>query len=255
VIAAPPEPKFTCVIEMVPVVVMKTKTNVDFVPVCTKTVMELKIDTVYDEQTQTICKPIFDTVFETRSTTICRPVCETSMVPRTYTVCRPVTTTEYVTEYCTQAYTEQVPVACGGGCGQAADGRFGCRHMAARICFKQVPVLREVTRTHWVTEVQTQMVPVVQWRTVAEQKIEKVPVTTRRTVEQVVRIKVPRLVFRNEPKTLVYRTAVLSCQEIPVTVYRPVAKMVPVAEPSEQALPTSQVHADESEQAEISDDE
>jgi hypothetical protein len=243
------------VIENVPVTVVKIKTNVDLVPVCTKTVMELKIDTVYDEQTQKVCKLVFDTVLETRATTVCRPVCETSMVSQSYTVCRPVTTTDYVTEYCAQAYTELVPVACGAGCGQAGENRGGCLHMAARTCYRQVPVVREVTRTHWVTEVHTQMVPVARWRMVAEEKLEKVPVTKRKTVEEVVRIKVPRLVFRHEPKTFVYRTAVLSCQEIPVTVYRPEMKMVPVVEPGAQGLPSSQVNGSASEQAGVPDDE
>ena len=66
-----------------------------------------------------------------------------------------------------------------------------------------------------VTEVHTQMVPVVHWRTVAEQRVEKVPVTTCRMVSETVRVRVPRLVFRCVPKTLVYKTAVLTCEEIP----------------------------------------
>jgi hypothetical protein len=202
VIAAPPAPKFTCVTEMVPVTVMKTKTSVDFVPVGTKTVMETKIDTVYDEQTHNICKLVFKTIFENRYTTVCRPVCETAMVCQPYTV------------------------------------------------------RRRVTATHCVIEVHTQMVPVVRWRMVAEQRVEKVPVTTSSTVNEVFRTKVPRLVFRNEPKTLVYKTAVVTCQEIPVTVYRPVVKMVPVVEATPQALPTSQGGAaSPSEQVGLSGDE
>ena len=43
-----------------------------------------------------------------------------------------------------------------------------------------------------------------------------------------------------EPTTLVYKRAVLTCEEIPVTVYRPVVKMVPVVQPSPQVMPTSQ---------------
>jgi hypothetical protein len=84
------------------------------------------------------------------------------------------------------------------------------------------------------------MVPVVRWRMVPEQVIEKVPVTTCRMVNEVVRIRVPRLVMKCEPETLVYKQAVLTCEEIPVTVYRPVVKMVPVAQASPQVMPTSQ---------------
>jgi hypothetical protein len=254
-ISPPPAPEFTCVTEMVPVTVMKTKTNVDLVPVCTKTVMETKIDMVYDEQTQNVPKLLFDTVFEMRCTTVCRPVCETTLVPHSYTVCRPVTTTHTVTEYCMKAYTELVPATCRTRCDHAGRSAGGYCSIVPRTCYKRVPVVREVTQTELVTEVHTQMVPVVHWSTIAEQKVEKVPVTTCRTVNQVVRIKVPRLVFRCEPKTLVYKTAVLSCQEIPVTVYRPVVKMVPVVEASPQAMPSSQVGASPSRQASQSGDD
>src|SRR5262249_48946270 len=61
-----------------------------------------------------------------------------------------------------------------------------------------------------------------------------------RLVPQTVRVRVPRLVTQCVPKTLVYKTAVLSCEEIPVTVYRPVIKKVPVVVPSTQVMPTSQ---------------
>lgn len=235
-VIAPPAPQFTCAIEMVPVTVMKTKTTVDLVPVCTKTVMKTKIDTVYDEQTTNICKRVFDTVFEDRAVTVCRPVCETTMVCQAYQVCRPVTTTHCVTDYRLEVATEAVPT--NGKCRHPSGG-CGCK-TAVRICTKRVPVVREVTETHYVTEVQTQMVPVVQWRTVTEQTLQKVPVTTCRTVNEVVRVRVPRLVFRSEPKTVVYKKAVLSCSEIPVTVYRPVLRMVPMVEASGQSMPSSQ---------------
>ena len=52
VLAPPCEPAYECVTEMVPFTVMKTKTRVDLVPVCTKTVMEKKIDIEYDVQTR-----------------------------------------------------------------------------------------------------------------------------------------------------------------------------------------------------------
>lgn len=241
VIAPPPAPAFECVTEMVPFTVMKTKTRVDFVPVCTKVVMETKIDTTDDEQTLTVCKPIFDTVFETRCSTVCRPVCETTMVCQPYQVCRPITTTRYVTESCLKAYTELVSVPVKTKCGYCGHSAGGCTcKTVARTCYKRVLVRRQVAETHMVTEVHTEMVPVVHWRMVTEQRIDKVPVTICRMVNQEVRVKVPRLVFRCVPKTLVYKTAVVTCEEIPVTVYRPVVKMVPVVGPSPQLMPTSQ---------------
>ena len=66
-----------------------------------------------------------------------------------------------------------------------------------------------------VTEVQTQMVPVVHWRMVPEQRIENVPVTVCRRVNEVVRFRVPKLVTKCEPTTVVYKRAVLTCEEIP----------------------------------------
>ena len=241
VFAPVPEPAFECVTEMVPCTVMKTKTRVDLVPACTKTVMKTKLETVYDEQTRTICKPVFDTVYQTRCVTVCRPVCETTMVCQPVRVCRPVTTTRQVTECCLRPFTELVIVPVKTKCSRCGHLGGGCTcQTVARTCYKPVPVVREVTETRMVTEVSSQMVPVVHWRMVPEQTIEKVPVTICRMVTEVVRIRVPRLVVKCEPQTLVYKQAVLTCEEIPVTVYRPVVRMVPVVGPSPQLMPSSQ---------------
>jgi hypothetical protein len=238
VITTQPAPKFTYVTEMVPFTVMKTKTTVDLVPVCTETIFQTKIDTVYDEQIMNVCKPVFDTVFHERNVTICRPVSETTMVCQPYRVCRPVTTTQQVVEYDLNVRTERVVVTGKAHCGHSG-GSCTCNTMV-RTCVERVPVVREITKTNWVTEMHTQMVPVVHCRMETEQRVEKVPVTVCRMVNQVVRVQVPRLVFRNEPKTVVYKTAVLTCTEVPVTVYRPVTKTVPIVEPSPQAIPSSQ---------------
>jgi hypothetical protein len=126
-------------------------------------------------------------------------------------------------------------------CGRCGHAGGGCMcTTVARTCYKRVPVVREVAETCMVTEIQYQMVPVVHWRTVPEQRFEKYPVTVVRMVNETIRVRVPRMVFRCVPKTLVYRTAVLTCEEIPVTVYRPVVKMVPVVAPCPQAGPTPQ---------------
>lgn len=240
-ILAPPAPAFECVTEMVPCTVMKTRTRVDLVPVCTKTVAETKIDIVYDEQIRPVCRPVFDTVFLTRCYTVCRPVCETTMVCQPYTVCRPVTTTRQVTEYCLKPYTELITVPVKDRCGRCGPGAGSCTcKTVARTCYVRVPVVREVTETCMVTEVQNRMVPVVHWHMVPEQRVEKYPVTVARMVNETVRVRVPRMVTRCVPKTLVYKTAVVTCEEIPVTVYRPVVKMVPVVAPCPQAVPTPQ---------------
>jgi hypothetical protein len=230
-------PQYTSVIEMVPVTVTKTKTTVDLVPVCTKTVMKTKIDTVYEVQTANVCKRVFETKFVDNPVTFCRPVCETSTESQTVRVCRPVTTTRCVTDYRVKLVAETVPVT--PKCGHPAD-TCGCNKTTTRICTKRVPVTREVTETHYVSELQTQTVAVAHWRMVTEQRFEKVPVATCRTVNETVRFNVPKLVFRSVPETLVYKTAVVTCTEIPVTVYRPEMKMVPVIEPSGQLMPSSQ---------------
>jgi hypothetical protein len=241
VMAPPAAPQFECVTEMVPCTVTKTKTRVDLVPVCTRTVMETKIETTYDEQVHTVCRPVFDTTFVNRRYTVCRPVCETTMVCQPYQVCRPVTTTRQVTEYCMKPYTELVTVPVKTRCGRCGHSGGGCTcQTVARTCYRRVPVVREVTETRMVSEVQTRMVPVTHWRMVPEERVEKVPVTTYRMVPHTVRVRVPRLVFKCVPKTLVYKQAVVTCEEIPVTVYRPVMKMVPVIAPSPLVLPSLQ---------------
>jgi hypothetical protein len=78
---------------------------------------------------------------------------------------------------------------------------------------------------------------------VTEQRVEKVPVTKCRMLNEVVRVRVPRLVVNCEPQTLVYKKAVVTCEEIPVMVYRPVVKMVPVVQSSSQVMSTSQGQA------------
>jgi hypothetical protein len=240
-LAPPPAPAFECVTEMVPWTIMKSRTRVDLVPAYTKTVTETKIDIVYDEQVQPVCRLVFDTVFQTRCVTVCWPVCETTMVCQPYTVCRPVTRTRRVTEYRLRPYSECVAVPVKGQCGHSGPAAgWGTCQTRARTCYRRVPVVREVTETCMVTEVRTQMVPVVHWRMVPERRIEPCPVTVVRMVNDTVRVRVPRMVFRCVPRTLVYRKAVLTCEEIPVTVYRPVVRMVPVVAPGPQAVPTPQ---------------
>jgi hypothetical protein len=159
-----------------------------------------------------------------------------------------------VTEYQLQPYTELVRVPCGAKCGHVGSASGGSCNTIARTCYRRVPVVREVCETQLISEVRSQMVPTTRAHTVAEKTVEMVPVTTCRVVSDVVRIKVPRLVFRSVPKTLAYKKAVASCEEIPVTVYRTVFKMVPAVEPSPQGKPSSQAATIPSDQTELIDD-
>jgi hypothetical protein len=244
-VVAPPEPTYECMIENVPVTVMKTKTKVDLIPVRTKTILETRLETTYVDQKRTICWPSYETRFVPRTYTVLKPVYETIMVPQPVKLCRPVQTTREVIEYCLKPYTELVPVpvkAPCGSCGHA--GGCSCRAVA-RTCYRMVPVVRTVTETTMVTEIQTQLVPLVQCRMVAEQRTEQVPITTRTMKTEVVAFKVPVIKSVSVPKTLVYKKAVVSCVQIPVTVYRPEMRMVPVvpvADPTPQALPSPQAN-------------
>jgi hypothetical protein len=247
-VLAPPEPSYECVIENVPVTVMKTKTKVDLVPVKSKTIMETRLETTYVDEKRTICWPTFETKMETRHYTVCKPVYETTMVPQQFMVGRPVTTTRQVTEYCLKPFTEQVTVPVKTKCGSCGHPGGGCTcRTLARTCYRLVPVVREVTETTMVSEVQTQMVPVVHCRMVPEQRSEQVPVVTRKMKTEDIHFKVPMITSKRVPKTLVWKTAVVSCVEVPVTVYRPVMKMVPVypcdVEASPQAVPAPQTQA------------
>ena len=85
-----------------------------------------------------------------------------------------------------------------------------------------------------VPEVKSQLVPVAHWRLVPEQVIERVPMTVCHLEHDVITIKVPRLVVKREPKVLIYKKAVMTVEEYPVTLYRPVVKRVPVVGPSPQ---------------------
>ena len=88
----------------------------------------------------------------------------------------------------------------------------------------------------------TQLVPVAHWRLVPEQVIERVPVTVCHMERDVITIKVPRLVVKHVPKVLIYKKAVMTVEEYPVTVYRPVVKRVPVVGPSSQ-FPSGQLES------------
>ena len=135
---------------MVPCTVMRTRTNVEFVPAYSKTVMQTKFVTENDVQTVPTCKQVFDTVFKTKCVTVCRPVVESTMECQQYCTFRCVTTTRQVTEYCTKAYTELVTVPVKDKCSRCGhkDGGCTCRTVA-RTCYKKVPVTREVCESRW----------------------------------------------------------------------------------------------------------
>src|SRR4051812_19044142 len=234
--APAPEPAYEDVTEMVPCTVMRTRTKVELVPAYSKTVMKTKFETVNDVQTVPTCKQVFDTVFTTRCVTVCRPVVETTMECQKYCVFRNVTTTRKVTECVTKAYTELVTVPVKDKCSRCGHQGGGCTcRTVARTCYKKVPVTREVCETKVVPEVKTQLVPVAHWRLVPEQVVERVPMTVCHLEHDVITIKVPRQVIKHEPKVLVYKKAVMTVEEYPVTVYRPVVKRVPVVGPSSQS--------------------
>ncbi|WP_165231700.1 hypothetical protein [Aquisphaera insulae] len=227
--AIAPQPTYECVIENVPVTVMKTKTKVDLVPVRTRTIMETKLETTYVDEKRTICWPAFETTYETRTYTVCRPVYETTLVDQPFTVCRPVSTTRQVTECVMKPFTEQVIVPVKTGCGLCGHPAGGCTcRTVARTCYRPVLVTRDVVETRMESTVEVRQVPVTTCRLVPETRFEKIPVTVRKMKTEDIYFKVPRVVSKSVPKTLVWKKAVVTCVEVPVTVYRPVMRMVPV---------------------------
>jgi hypothetical protein len=227
----PAQPAYKCVTELVPYTVMKTRMRIDYKPV-TETVMARVPETHFIERQRVVCKPVFDTTTIQKTVVVCKPVFDTKMVSQTVTVCKPVSTTRQVTDYCMQATTQLVTVPVRGCCGLCGKpkGSCGCATVA-QVCYKPVPVVRDVVETHFVPEVQTRQVPVTSCRMVQEQKVVNIPITHCRLVQEVVTDKIPVTTWRCEPKTVTKQIPIPVCETVPVTCYRPVVKMVAVTPP------------------------
>jgi hypothetical protein len=237
-----PQPAYQCVTEMVPYTVNRVVTRTHWQTV-TETVMVREANTTYVECQRTVCRPVYDTKYIPKTITVCRAVSETTKVSQCVPVCRPVTTTQQVTEYCLQPTTQQVTVAAAphgcGRCGKVAPA-CGCVTVT-QTCYTQVPVVRNVQVTQYVTEMKTREVPVTTTRFVPETKTVNVPLVSCRMVSEVVTDKIPVTTFRCVPKTVTRKIPYPVCENVTETCYRPVTRMVPVVPAAApQAAPTSQ---------------
>lgn len=246
-VIAPPQPAYQCVTEMVPYTVNRVVTRTAWRPV-TETIMVREADTKYIDCQRTVCRPVYNTTYCQKTITVCRPVPETTMVTQCAPVCRPVTSTQQVTDYIYQPSTQLVSVpvkshGC-GICGQTAPA-CGCVTVA-QTCYTPVPVTRNVQVTQYIPEMQTRQVPCTRVRFVPETKTVNVPIVSCRMVSEVVNVKIPVTTFRCVPKQVTRQIPYPVCENVTVTCYRPVTRMVPVAPAATpQAAPSGQSTASE----------
>ena len=243
-----PQPAYQCVTEMVPYTVYKTKWHTEY-ETCTKTVMVREPVTNYVERQRVVCKPVYDTIEVPRQRVVCKPIHETDYVTQTYTVCKPVQTTQQVTSYCMQPTTQLVTVPTGHKCGLCHKDPCGCKTVACTT-YTRVPVVKDVVCTTMVPETHTRQVPITRTRYVQEVVNDVQKITKCRMVQEVVTQKVPCVTWTCVPKTVTKQIPHRVCEQVAVTCYKPVTRMVPCtyasapaveATPSMQAAPSGQM--------------
>ena len=241
-------PAYQCVTEMVPYTVMKPVWRTEYETV-TKTIMVRQPITNYVERQRVVCKPVYDTIEVPCQRVVCKPIHETDYVTQTYTVCKPVQTTQQVTTYCMQPSTQMVTVPVKHGlCGSCHKNPCSCQTVACTT-YTPVPVVKDVVVTTMVPETQTRQVPVHRTRYVQEVVNETRKITKCRMVQEVVTQKVPCVTWTCVPKTVTKQIPHRVCEQVAVTCYRKVSRMVPctyetvsapAVVPSMQAAPSGQ---------------
>jgi hypothetical protein len=235
-------PAYQCVTEMVPYPTYKNVWRTEYTT-CTKTVMAREPVTNWVERQRVVCKPVYDTIEIPCQRVVCKPVSETNYVNQTYTVCKPVQTTQQVTTYCYQPTTQLVTVP-GRKCGICHKDPCGCQ-VVAQTCYTPVPVVKDVVVTTMVPETHTRQVPVTKTHYVQEVVNDVRRVTKCRMVQEVVNEKVPCTTWVCVPKTITKQIPHRVCEQVAVTCYKPVSRMVPCTYaaapvPTSQAAPSSQ---------------
>jgi hypothetical protein len=235
-----PQPAYQCVTEMVPYTVMKNRWRTEYETV-TKTVMAREPVTNYTERQRVVCKPVYDTIEVPCQRVVCKPIHETDYVTRTYTVCKPVQTTKQVTSYCMQPTTTYMTVPTGRRCGLCQKDPCGCKTVACTT-YTKVPVVKDVVCTTMVPETQTRQVPVHRTRYVQEVVNDVKRITKCRMVQEVVTEKVPCTTWVCVPKTVTKQIPHRVCEQVAVTCYKPVRRMVPcvAAAPAVEVAPSMQ---------------
>jgi hypothetical protein len=245
------QPAYQCVTEMVPYTVMKNHWRTEYETV-TQTVMVRQPITNYVERQRVVNKPVYDTIEIPRQRVVCKAIRETDYVTQTYTVCKPVQTTQQVPGYCMQPTTQLVTVPTGHLCGLCHRDPCGCKTVA-QTTYTPVPVVRNVVTTTMVPETQTRQVPVHRTRYVQEVVNDVQRIRKCRYVQEVVTQRIPCTSWTCVPKTVTKQIPHRVCEQVAVTCYRPVTRMVPcaavapvgyatgpVVAPSTQAVPSGQ---------------
>jgi hypothetical protein len=237
-VAVAPQPAYQCVTEMVPYTVYKKQWRTEYDTV-SKTVMTRIPVTNYVERQRVVCKTVCDTIDVPRQRVVCKPIHETDYVTQNFTVCKPVQTTQQVTEYCMQPSTQYVTVPVGHKCILHHKPACGECKTVAQTTYTKVPVVKDVVVTQMVPETQTRQVPVTRTRYVQEVVNEVQKVTQRRQVQEVVTDRVPVVTWTCEPRTVTKQVPRKVCEQVAVTCYKPVKRVVPVtyAAPVEYAAP------------------
>jgi hypothetical protein len=251
VLVPAPLPAYQCVTEMVPYTVYKQRKRIEFKEV-TETIMTRVAETTYTERQRVVCKPVWDTNYVQRTVNICKPVSETSLVDQEYSVCKPVTTTRQVTEYCLQPTTTLVTVPVAQKCGICGHPKPACGcQTVAQTTYTPIPVVRNVTETQLVREIQTRQIKVTRTHFVNETKVENVPIRSCRMVSEVVTDRIPVVTFHCVPKTITRKIPYPVCETVAETCYRPVKHIVPIVyapAPTPQAAPAASEQAAPSKQ-------
>jgi hypothetical protein len=220
-----PQPAYQCVTELVPYTVYKNHWRTEYEAV-TKTVMVREPVTNYVERQRVVCKRVYDTIEVPRQRVVCKPIHETDYVTQTYTTCRPVQETQQVTSYCLQPTTQYVTVPTGRRCGLCHKDPCGCKTVACTT-YTKVPVVKDVVVTRMVPETQTRQVPVHRTRYVQEVVNDVQRVRQCRMVQEVVTERIPHTTWVCVPKTVTKQIPHKVCEQVAVTCYRKVSRMVP----------------------------
>ena len=218
-------PAYTCVTELVPYTVYKNVWHTEYDTV-EQTVMAREPVTNYVERQRVVCKPVYDTIEVPRQRIVCKPIHETDYVTQTYTVCKPVQTTQQVTTYCMQPTTQLVTVPTGHKCGLCHKDPCGCQ-VVAQTCYTPVPVVKDVVTTTMVPETRTRQVPITRTRYEQEVVNDVRRITKCRMVQEVVTQKVPCVTWTCVPKTVTKHIPRRVCEQVAVTCYKPVTRVVP----------------------------
>ncbi len=128
-------------------------------------------------------------------------------------------------------------VHAGRTCGLCHRDPCGCKTVACTT-YTKVPVVNNVVVTRMVPETQTRQVPVTHTRYVQEVVNDVRRIRQCRMVQEVVTDRVAHVTWTCVPKTITKQIPHRVCEQVPVTCYRKVTRIVPCAAVQYAAAPT-----------------